>query len=180
MISFLAATRMTSISSSFSSLAPRIWKSMFTSLASKGMYRSASHWMDSANSSSVITGRLIFLTITEWPETEVTTSFVLILKLLIRSRIVSTITTESIRDPSTMASGGMVAMAELINRCPLLVSVSSTTLMELEPISKPITSFFFPSTMFSPLLKQSRIFSVFLSAWTLKFQASSPLSICFH
>ena len=38
---------------------------------SKGMYCSASHWMDSASSSGDIAGSWIFLMITEWPESEV-------------------------------------------------------------------------------------------------------------
>ena len=38
---------------------------MFTSLMSKGMYCSASHWIDSSSSSWVIRGIEIFLMITE-------------------------------------------------------------------------------------------------------------------
>ena len=45
---------------------------------SKGMYCSASQWIDSASSSGLICGRLIFLTMTALPETLVATSAVLI------------------------------------------------------------------------------------------------------
>ncbi len=38
---------------------------------SKGMYCSASHWIDSDNSSGDMAGRVIFLMITECPEREV-------------------------------------------------------------------------------------------------------------
>ena len=38
---------------------------------SKGMYCSASHWIDSASSSGDIAGSVIFLMMTEWPEREV-------------------------------------------------------------------------------------------------------------
>ena len=41
---------------------------------SKGMYCSASQWIDSASSSGLIWGRLIFLTMTALPETLVATS----------------------------------------------------------------------------------------------------------
>ncbi len=38
---------------------------------SKGMYCSASHWMESASSSSLIAGNWIFLMMTECPESDV-------------------------------------------------------------------------------------------------------------
>ena len=43
---------------------------------SNGMYCSASHWIASASSASVITGTEIFLTMTALPESEAATSFV--------------------------------------------------------------------------------------------------------
>ena len=67
----------------------RIWKSRFTSLMSKGTYCSASYLMDSCNCSESMNGRLIFLMITEWPDTLVATSFSLILSSATSSRIVS-------------------------------------------------------------------------------------------
>jgi hypothetical protein len=88
----------------------RIWTSMFTSLMSKGMYCSASHWIDSSSSSGVICGRLIFLMITECPDTEVATSFDLIFCDWKSSWIASTTALEFMSAPSTMASGGSCTM----------------------------------------------------------------------
>src|SRR5689334_21778914 len=74
-MSFLAATSSTSIWRvwSLGSLA-RIWVSMFTTFTSKGMYCSASHWMLSSSSSWNMRGMEIFLMITEWPDTPMSTS----------------------------------------------------------------------------------------------------------
>ena len=56
-MSFLAATSRTSICPAASASGVRICVSMFTSFTSKGMYCSASHWMDSSSSSCVIRGQ---------------------------------------------------------------------------------------------------------------------------
>ncbi len=100
---FLAATRITSI---WPPAPPRsmTWKSRFTSLMSNGMYCSASHRICSASSLSVIAGRLIFLMITECPETDVATSFDLTLWAASRERIVSLIEAASMSAPSMIAS----------------------------------------------------------------------------
>ena len=73
---------------------------------SKGMYCSASQWMDSASSSGLIWGRLIFLTMTALPDTLVATSFVLIFWEVKRRWMASITAPESMMAPSTMASGG--------------------------------------------------------------------------
>ena len=88
---------------------------------SKGMYCSASQWMDSASSSGLIWGRLIFLTMTALPETLVATSVVLILWALNRRWMASMTAPESMMAPSTMASGGSGSMpmfSELVTRTP--------------------------------------------------------------
>jgi hypothetical protein len=73
------------------------------------MYCSASHWIDSSSSSCVIFGMLIFLMITEWPETPIAASRFFSLYWATRPRIASTIAVEFISAPSTIASGGSVA-----------------------------------------------------------------------
>ena len=64
---------------------------------SKGMYCSASQWIDSASSSGLIWGRLIFLTMTALPETLVATSFVLIFWALKR-RWMASMTAPGVHD----------------------------------------------------------------------------------
>ncbi len=110
-MSFFAATSSTSIwpVPVSTSAGVRIWTSMFTSLTSKGMYCSASHWMLSSSSSWVIFGMLIFLMMTECPETPMAASRFLSLYCVTRLRIASTMAVEFISAPSTMASGGSAA-----------------------------------------------------------------------
>ena len=74
-MSFLAATSSTSICPAASAWGVRICVSMFTSFTSKGMYCSASHWMDSSRSSWDMTGMEMRLMMTEWPRTPMATSF---------------------------------------------------------------------------------------------------------
>src|SRR4030043_1800118 len=116
------------------------------------MYLSASHWIDSSNSASVMKGNEIFLTMTECPETEDMASFVFVLEAAIASRMVSIIVTESIRAPSTIASGGRGDIAQFCNLYPFLSSFNSTSLIELHPISRPMTSFFLLKNMFHSFL----------------------------
>ena len=63
--------------------------------------------MDSASSASVITGSVIFLTITALPDRDAATSFVWILRLSNSRRIASATAAPSMIAPSTMLSGGM-------------------------------------------------------------------------
>ena len=79
---------------------------MFTSFTSKGMYCSASHWIDSSSSSWVMRGIEIFLMMTEWPRTPMATSFVFTFCWATSSWIASTMAEEFMSWPSTMASGG--------------------------------------------------------------------------
>ena len=74
-MSFFAATSRTSICPAAFASGERICVSMFTSFTSKGMYCSASHWIDSSSSSCVIRGMEIFLMMTEWPPMPMATSF---------------------------------------------------------------------------------------------------------
>ncbi len=79
---------------------------MWTSLTSKGMYCSASHWMDSSNSSWLIRGMAIFLMMTEWPLTPMATSFCL-MRISPRSSCTAwTMAVEFMSVLSTMDSGG--------------------------------------------------------------------------
>jgi hypothetical protein len=78
---------------------------------SKGMYCSASHWMDSASSASVMDGSWIFLMITEWPDSEPPKpGFLMLFSAISRDRA-STTSDESMIAPSTIASGERFAIA---------------------------------------------------------------------
>ncbi len=105
-MSFLAATSSTSICPAASPSGVRIWVSMFTSFTSKGMYCSASHWMDSSSSSCVMRGSEIFLMMTEWPRTPMATSLAFSFCAATTSWMASTMAEEFMSAPSTMASGG--------------------------------------------------------------------------
>src|SRR6266496_4657398 len=112
---------------------------------SKGMYCSASQWIDSASSSVLIWGRLIFLTMTALPETLVATSWVLIL-LAWKSRWMASMTApESMIAPSTIASGGRGSRPMLSSwnsSPPLPPDLTSTAFTADEPMSTPTTVFF--------------------------------------
>ena len=105
-MSFFAATSRTSICPAASASGVRICVSMFTSFTSKGMYCSASHWMDSSSSSCVIRGSEIFLMMTEWPRTPIATSFAFTFCWAKSSWIAWTMAAEFMSAPSTIASGG--------------------------------------------------------------------------
>src|SRR6185503_18628314 len=115
---------------------------------SKGMYCSASQWMDSASSSGLICGSEIFLTMTALPETLVATSLVLIF-WEVKSRWIASMTApESMIAPSTIASGGSASIPMLTSWCsapPLPPDLSSTALTAEDPMSSPTSPFFFPN-----------------------------------
>ena len=114
---------------------------------SNGMYCSASQWMDSASSSELICGRLIFLTMTALPETPVATSPVLILLSWNRRWIESITAPESMIAPSTIASGGSGSIPMFrswYSSPPLPPTLSSTALTAEEPMSTPTSPFFLP------------------------------------
>ena len=79
---------------------------MFTSFTSKGMYCSASHWIDSSSSSCVMRGMEIFLMMTEWPRTPMATSLVLTFCCATSSWMACDDGRRVHQAPSTMASGG--------------------------------------------------------------------------
>ena len=85
---------------------PITWKSILTSLMSKGMYCSTSHWIDSSSSSAVVVGSCTFLMITECPEREMATSFSWIFNSRRAVLIPSTTAPWSMIAPSTIASAG--------------------------------------------------------------------------
>src|SRR6266478_5939304 len=111
---------------------------------SNGMYCSASQIMDSASSDSVITGRLIFLTMTAFPDSEAATSFVLKALFSNNRRIASATAAPSMMAPSTMLSGGTDSMANATTLKPLPTAFSSTALTALDPMSRPTTPFDLP------------------------------------
>ena len=111
---------------------------------SKGMYCSASQRIDSSSSSRVMLGRLIFFTITEWPETAVATCFDLMPAESIASRIASTIALEFRNAPCTMASAGSFAVPTWSSSTRLLRTAHSTAFTDEEPMSRPTIDFDFP------------------------------------
>ena len=62
--------------------------------------------MDSASSASVITGSVIFLTMTALPDSDAATSLVLMCRPSNRRRMASATAAPSMMAPSTMLSGG--------------------------------------------------------------------------
>ena len=77
------------------------------------MYCSASQRICSSSSSRLITGRLTFFTITEWPHTAAATFLLRILALSIASRIASVIAAALRNAPCTIASAGTRGDAEM-------------------------------------------------------------------
>ena len=111
---------------------------------SNGTYCSASHRMDSESSSSGIVGSMIFLTMTEWPDTD-TATFGFFTPVDARSReIVSTTREESMIAPSTIASGESTSRPALTSwNVPSLPSFNSTSFTADEPMSRPTRFFAF-------------------------------------
>src|SRR5262245_1097574 len=108
---------------------------------SNGMYCSASHWIDSLSSASVIAGRLIFLTMTAFPDRDAATSLVLNALFENRRLMESATALLSMMAPSTILSGGTGSEPNATTLCPLPAGLSSTALTALEPISRPTTGF---------------------------------------
>src|SRR5262245_12881986 len=111
---------------------------------SNGMYCSASQRIDSSSSSRVMLGRLIFFTITEWPETAVATCFDLMPAESIASRIASTMAPELRKAPCTIASAGNGATPTCISSTRLLRTAHSTTFTDEDPMSRPMIDLVFP------------------------------------
>ena len=112
---------------------------------SNGMYCSASQRIDSSSSSRVIVGRLIFFTITEWPDTAVATFFAadagvvdrLADRLGDRARVQERALDDrlgrQLRDAEVRAA-----------RCPCGLTATSTALTDEEPMSRPTIDLDFP------------------------------------
>src|SRR6185503_17269265 len=108
---------------------------------SNGMYCSASQKIDSANSDSVITGSVIFLTITALPESEAQTSFALNDLLCSKTRRIASATAPaSMMAPSTIESGGTGSLPNAATRNPFPDGFSSTAFTALDPMSSPTTA----------------------------------------
>src|ERR1051326_3456454 len=119
---------------------------------SKGMYCSASHWIDSASSSGDMAGRVIFLMITEWQEREGAELEFLTVFSLFSREIVSTTREESMIEPSTMASGERRSIPILRSwYVPPFFSFSSTSFTADEPISRPTTFLLFEKNTAHPI-----------------------------
>ena len=115
------------------------------------MYCSASQWMDSASSCSLIDGSWIFLTMTELPLMAVATSCVL-MRYSENSRWIASMTdVESIIWPSTMASWGRYS-SPIVVSCQVspFPGFISTALTELDPMSSPTRFFFLPKRPMGP------------------------------
>ena len=100
---------------------------------------------DKEFSSRLIVGRLIFLTMTEWPATAVATIFVLIPASRTACWIASVIAPELRNAPWTMASGGTGATPMLMSSTPLDLTESSTALTDEDPMSSPMMDLDFPN-----------------------------------
>src|SRR4030095_7497478 len=109
---------------------------------SNGMYCSASQKIDSANSDSVITGSVIFLTMTALPESEAQTSLALNALLCSKTRRIASATAPaSMMAPSTIESGGTGSLPNAATRNPFPDGLSSTAFTALDPMSSPTTAF---------------------------------------
>src|SRR5688572_22719993 len=105
--------------------------------------------MESFSSDSVITGSVIFLTITALPESEAQTSLAL-KPLFSKRRLIEFATAlASIMAPSTIASAGTGSMPKAATRKSLAVGLSSTAFTALDPMSSPTTLFCFRNTITS-------------------------------
>src|SRR6185436_17431911 len=108
---------------------------------SNGMYCSASQKIDSSSSDAVITGSVIFLTITAFPESEAQTSFALNVLLCSNTRRIASATAPaSMMAPSTIESGGTGSLPNAATRNPFPEGFSSTALTALDPMSSPTTA----------------------------------------
>src|SRR5687767_7257332 len=86
-------------------------------------------------------GNVIFLTITELPDSEATTSFAL-KRLLLNKRLTASATAPpSMMAPSTMLSGGTDSTPIAETRYPLPAGFSSIAFTELDPMSRPTRLF---------------------------------------
>src|SRR6187402_2526474 len=86
-------------------------------------------------------GSVIFLTITELPESDATTSFALIFLLAKRRRTASATAPPSMMAPSTMLSGGTDSTPMADTRNPFPAGFNSMALTELDPMSRPTRLF---------------------------------------
>src|SRR4051794_14100739 len=112
---------------------------------SNGMYCSASQEIVSLSSAAVITGRLIFLTMTALPDSEAATSLVLIPRVSYRRGSASDPRSSSMMAPSTMLSVGIGSVPNADTLKPLPTARSSTALTALDPMSRPTHAFDLPS-----------------------------------
>src|ERR1700687_423791 len=111
---------------------------------SNGMCWLASEGMRSYSSSSVINGSGTRFTMTECPETEVATFLVLIRcasKILLMALATCG---ASMIAPSTTVSCARFSVPKITRSYQPLVDISSTALIELDPMSSPTNCLLFP------------------------------------
>src|SRR5688572_12222305 len=97
--------------------------------------------MESRSSASVITGSVIFLTMTVLPESDAHTFLVLKAGVLSNSRLmVPTTASASMMAPSTIESAGTASLANADTLKLFPLGLSSTALTALEPMSRPTTA----------------------------------------
>src|SRR4030095_11287123 len=144
---------------------------------SKGTYCSASQRIDSDSSSGDIAGRLIFFTITEWPETEVPKSWLRTFRAETRRLTMSTTSEASMMAPSTIASGERVSSPDLTRRYPPpLASFSSTSVRAEEPMSRPTRFLDFRNSTLTPHRKISYGSGFYLGIFRLGWKIAESFS----
>src|SRR4029450_6169447 len=94
--------------------------------------------MDSASSFSVMTGSVIFLTITALPDSDAQTSFDLKALFPSNTRLIASATEPaSMIAPSTIASGGTGSAPNAVTLYPLPAGLRSTHLDPPHPLAQP-------------------------------------------
>ncbi len=135
---------------------------------SKGTYCSASQRIDSASSSGDMAGSEIFLMMTEWPDREVPKSGFWTERDETIRLTVSTTREESMMAPSTIASGERDSRPVFTRwKPPPFESLSSTSLIAEDPMSRPTRFLDFLNNTLCPTEKRKTVtgFDLDLFGW---------------
>src|SRR5690606_1803173 len=116
------------------------------------MCSSACQSIDSSSSSELMAGRTMFLMMTEWPLTPVTTSSESTPFVLQTLWMASETALSSMIWPSMIDSSGRFSKPRLTRLRLLALPSSSTILIELDPLSRPATLYFLPNSVVLLLL----------------------------
>ena len=106
-----------------------------------GGFLAGTGWMLVQGSVGVMTGRVIFFTMTALPDSEAATSRVLMPAASNTRLMASATTPASMIAPSTIASRGSGSLAKAATRYALPDGFSSMALTALDPMSRPTTAF---------------------------------------